>query len=159
MAQKPQYAMNQQGRRIPQNQAAKTAQMGMGSRLRQAIQTRTGQTAKRTGQTGALGMLSERMSQGLTKKKKLAGQQNAIAQKGLSARMMSQRQQLQQGRQGQQGGVQSIMQRLQAQRGGGGAGGMSRFQQPANMQGRQIGGNFAEPAANMRTRRRGIVEE
>ncbi len=48
----------------------------------------------RTGQTGALGMLSERLDQGIKRKKKLgAGQQNAMAQRGIAQQMMAQRQQ------------------------------------------------------------------
>ena len=45
---------------------------------------------RRTGQTGALGMLSERLSQGLQKKKRMAGQQNSMDQQGIMQQLMPQ---------------------------------------------------------------------
>lgn len=118
------------------------------------------QEQRRTGQTGALGMISERLSQGLAKKKKMAGQQNAMTQQGIMQQLMSQRQQGQRGQQAptqvgrsSNSALNSIVNRQAT------PGGMGRFTEPFNPQGRQIGGNFAEPMADMRTRRRGIVQE
>ena len=150
--QKPQSSQMRQNRQVSQDQRA--SQPGPGNTT--VRQANAMSRERRTGQTGALGMLSERLSQGLNKKKKMAGQQNAMAQRGIMQQLMAQRQQ---GQQGQQGGVQGFRQRLQAQQGRGNTGGISRFTQPANLQDRQIGGNFEEPMADMRTRRRGIVQE
>ncbi len=114
---------------------------------------------RRTGQTGALGMLSERLSQGLAKKKKMAGQQNATAQQGIMQQLMSQRRQGQRGQQAptqvgrsSNSSLNSIVNRQAA------PGGMGRFTEPANLQGRQVGGNFTQPMTGQSRRRTNFLE-
>ena len=161
----------QQGSQMSRQQ--RTGQPGPGNTT--VRQANAMSRERRTGQTGALGMLSERLSQGLAKKKKTAGQQNAMARQGLSSRMMAQRQQVQSGRgsqPGQQGrgyghagGVEGTIGGYGGYQGGGGpggggAGGMGRFTEPFNPQGRQVGGGFEQPlTVRPGSRRRGPMQE
>ena len=125
--QKPQSSQMRQNRQVSQDRRA--SQPGPGNTT--VRQANAMSRERRTGQTGALGMLSERLSQGLNKKKKMAGQQNAMAQRGIMQQLMAQRQQAptQVGR-SSNSSLNSIVNRQAA------PGGMSRFTEPANQQGR-----------------------